>query len=435
MSRPSYKQAIGFLFGLETSAIKLGLDNTVSLLGAIGDPHRHFASVHIAGTNGKGSTASFLNSVLCHDGKPTGLFTSPHLVDYRERIRTGGVAIPAAEVARLVGGIRGHVERIGASYFEATTALAFEFFRSSRVEIAVVEVGMGGRLDSTNVIEPLATCITTIGFDHEKYLGRTLARIAGEKAGILKRGAPLVMGEMPAQAAGVIRAAARRLGVRVYETGLHTTVRPLAVGLDGSTFEYHGLGPRRTLKIGLVGRHQIHNAALAVLTAEVLTREGHPVSDRAIAVGLERALWPGRVQVVRRRPLVICDGAHNVSGVRSLAGALDDAGVAKAVTVFGVLRDKNYRRMLGLVARRSRRLVLTKPDYHRALPVAELRRAAAGLGVGVSASATVAGALERALEEAAGRSAGAPVLVSGSLYTVGEALQFFGFKPQAVRLC
>jgi dihydrofolate synthase/folylpolyglutamate synthase len=436
MSRLSYKQATDFLFGLESSAIKLGLDNTLALLGAIGDPHSSFRSIHVAGTNGKGSTASLLNSILRHNGARTGLFTSPHLVDYRERIRIDGAAIPPGDVTRLVSDIRGHVVRIGASYFEATTAVAFEFFKRSQVEVAVVEVGMGGRLDSTNVITPLATCITTIAFDHEKYLGRTLAEIAGEKAGILKRGVPLVMGPMPAQAARAIKEAARKLDVRVYETVRHTNVKPLSVGLDGSAFEYRGLGQRRKLRVGLVGRHQIENAALAVLTAEVLDRGGFAVSDRAIESGLERALWPGRIQVVRKRPLVICDGAHNASGVRALARTLGEVGVEKAVTVFGVLRDKNYRRMMALVAPRASRFILTKPDYPRALPLARLREAASDLGLDWRASARVGGALDLALKDVTrGDHAGSPLLVCGSLYAVGEALQFFGFKPQAVRLC
>jgi dihydrofolate synthase/folylpolyglutamate synthase len=241
---------------------------------------------------------------------------------------------------------------------------------------------------------------------------------------------------MPAQAARAIRKAARSLDVKVYETAKHTSVKVLTAGLDGSTFEYRGLGERRKLRTGLIGRHQIENAALAVLTAEVLDRGGFTVSGSAIETGLERALWPGRIQVVRKQPLVICDGAHNASGVRALARTLGEVGVEQAVTVFGVLRDKNYSRMLGLVAPRTARFILTKPDYHRALPLVRLKQAAADLGLAYSASARIGVALDLALREVTGGDhAGAPLVVCGSLYTVGEALQFFGFKPQAVRLC
>jgi dihydrofolate synthase/folylpolyglutamate synthase len=433
MSRLSYKRAIDFLFKLETSAIKLGLDNTVSLLAAIGDPHRSFPSIHIAGTNGKGSVAGMLNSILCHSGLTTGLFTSPHLVDYRERIRLDGAAIPPGEVSDIVSDIRGHVRRIRASYFEATTAVAFEFFRSRRVDVAVVEVGMGGRLDSTNVVMPLVTCITTIGFDHEKYLGRTLARIAGEKAGIIKKGVPLVMGLMPEQAARAISTIARRRGAPVYRVGRDVAVRPVEVSLAGSTFEYSGLGAKRVLSTGLVGRHQIDNAAVAVLAAEVLAQAGFAVTDRGIRTGLERAIWPGRFQVLRRRPLVVLDGAHNISGVRSLAAALGDLGVGKNITVFGVLRDKPYQRMMSLLAPHTCRFMLTRPGYKRALPVKSLREAARCLGVGFDASSRVDRALGLALEELGARHGS--LLVCGSLYTVGEAMQFFGFKPHALALC
>lgn len=432
----SYTRAIEFLFKLESSAVKLGLDNTINLLAAIGNPHQHFRSVHIAGTNGKGSVASFVNSILHHNGSTTGLFTSPHLVDYRERMRLNGEVIPRREVSELVSGIAGHVRRIGASYFEATTAVAFEYFRRAGVDVAVVEVGMGGRLDSTNVIRPLATCITTIGFDHEKYLGRTLSEIAQEKAGIVKDGVPVVCGLMPEQAIRVVRARARRRHSPVFRLGEHARVAGARTGLDGSCFDYQGLGPKRRLRIALVGEHQIDNAALAVLAAEVLSQSGLRIADAAIEQGLLAASWPGRFQVLRRRPLVICDGAHNASGVRTLVRNMDLLGLDEAVTVFGVLRDKSYDRMIALLAPRSGRFVFTRPAYHRALPVARLARTGRKAGLRFSAVAKSDKAIREALEAAGrGGTGQGPVLICGSLYLVGEAMQFFGFKPHAVRLC
>lgn len=439
MSALSYSQARDFLFKLESSAIKLGLDNTVNLLDALGNPHRYFRSVHIAGTNGKGSVASFLNSILYHNRLRTGLFTSPHLVDYRERIRLNGEAIPPSEVGRLVSQIADHVKRIGASYFEATTAVAFEYFRRAGVDVAVVEVGMGGRLDSTNVIAPLATCITTIGFDHEKYLGRTLSRIAGEKAGTIKERVPVVCGVMPGQALRTLGDVARRNRSPVFRLGEHARVVPVRMGLDGSSFDYKGLGPSRRLRIRLVGDHQIQNAALAVLVAEVLGQSGLRVSDGAIEQGLLRASWPGRLQVLRRRPLVICDGAHNASGVRALVRNLNLLGLDGAVTVFGVLRDKSYDRMLVLLADRTARFVFTKPAYHRALPVTRLAEGGRRAGVAFTSAARSHQAIRDAIAHAfrvhGGGQAQPPVLICGSLYLVGEAMQFFGFKPHLVRLC
>jgi dihydrofolate synthase/folylpolyglutamate synthase len=432
MSTLSYRASIDFLFKLETSAVKLGLENTLSLLGAMGNPETSFQSVHVAGTNGKGSVASFLNSILFHNGLATGLFTSPHLVDYRERVRKNGAAMSEARVAEIVSEIRDLVRRTGASYFEATTALAFDYFRKEQVDVAVVEVGMGGRLDSTNVISPLATCITTIGFDHQQYLGRTLARIAGEKAGIIKAGTPVVCGTMPAAARRTITEIARRKGAPVFEAGDHATVTLMEMSRTGSVFEYQGLGPKRTLAISLLGSHQVANAALAVLTAEVLASAGLKVSDRAIEVGLARARWPGRLQVVRRRPTVIVDGAHNVSGARVLARSLGEIGITKPVTVFGVLRDKSCEKMLAALARCAGRFVFTSPAYHRALPLSQLRRAGKALGLEAKGFPTVAGALEHTFQHV---DRGEAILVCGSLYVIGEAMQFMGYRPQSVRLC
>jgi dihydrofolate synthase/folylpolyglutamate synthase len=433
MTRLSYREAIDFLFNLESSAIKLGLGNTVDLLAAIGDPQLKFESVHIAGTNGKGSVACFLNSILCHSRFRTGLFTSPHLVDYRERIRVNGAAIPRRAVSRAVSDIQGRVRTIGASYFEATTAVAFDWFARQAIDIAVVEVGMGGRLDSTNVIEPLATCITTIDFDHQKYLGRTLSRIAAEKAGIIKQGVPVVCGTMSGSALSAVKSVAQRKRARVFQVGKDASADRLRSGLDGSVFAYRGLGPRRILRTRLLGAHQVANAAVAVLAAEVLKSEGVRITADSIEAGIENAFWPGRFQVMRKRPLVICDGAHNASGARSLAVGLRELGMARAVTVFGVLRDKNYARMLRTLSGRSAEFVLTKPVSPRALPIAKLAEEARRARLGFTSAGSVEKAVRIALERA--RRWGRPVVICGSLYAVGEAMQFFGFKPHGARLC
>lgn len=433
MKRLSYREAIDFLFNLESSSIKLGLDRTINLLSAVGDPQCEFESVHIAGTNGKGSVACFLNSILCHSGLKTGLFTSPHLVDYRERIRIGGVAIPRGVVSRTVANIQGHVKRTDASYFEATTALAFDYFAKEGIDIAVVEVGMGGRLDSTNVIEPLATCITTIDFDHEKYLGRTLSEIAAEKAGIIKRATPVVCGSMPRAALATVSRVAKKKHARVFRLGKDASAERLSSSLDGSVFEYRGLGPRRRLRTRLLGSHQIENAAVAVLAAEVLKSEGVRITSGSIAAGVESAVWPGRLQILRRRPLVICDGAHNASGARSLAAGLRHLGIEKAVTVFAVLRDKNYGRMLRTLSGLSAEFVFTKAVSPRALPVRRLVEEGKRAGFAFTSTASLDKAVAIGLEHA--RRTGRPVLICGSLYAIGEAMQFFRFKPQLAKLC
>jgi dihydrofolate synthase/folylpolyglutamate synthase len=432
MTRLSYRASIDFLFNLEKTGVKLGLDTTYRLLDAIGNPQDHFDSVHVAGTNGKGSVACFLNSILFHNGLAAGLFTSPHLVSYRERIRKNGVCISRRALADTVSGLAVPIRDTRVSYFEASTVLAFEYFRKQKVQVAVVEVGMGGRLDSTNVLHPLASCITSIDFDHVKYLGKTISKIAGEKAGIIKRGVPVVCGPLSPQASRTIRRIARRRDARVLEVGKDASVRRVNAALDGSTFEYAGLARKRSLSIRTPGFHQVTNAATAVLLAEVLNEVGLRITDRAIARGLERAFWPGRLQILRRRPLMVCDAAHNVSGVRALTRTLRDIGFRSDVTVFGVLRDKDYAKMMSLLRRCSDGFILTKPASPRALPLYKLKAAAKDLGVRFDSCSSV----DKAVGGAVGSTfPGGRVLVCGSLYALGEAMEAVGFKPHLSGLC
>jgi dihydrofolate synthase/folylpolyglutamate synthase len=428
----SYRNAIDFLYGLETSGIKLGLDRTLNLLEAAGNPHRCFESIHVAGTNGKGSVACYLNSILFHNGVKTGLFTSPHLVDYRERIRVNGDPISRPDLAGLVAALKGPILESHASYFEATTALAFGHFAREGVEVGVVEVGMGGRLDSTNVLTPTLSCITSIDFDHVKYLGRTLARIAGEKAGIIKPGVPVVCGRLPGRASAVIRSAAASRKSLVFEVGKDASFRVLRMDINGSTLEYSGLTGTRPFQVEAAGLHHVANAATALLAVDVLKQRGLDIGQPAVEAGLRHAVWPGRFQILRRRPMVICDAAHNVSGTRLLARSLEALGIADVVTVFGVLRDKDFTSMLSMLSRHSDRFVLTKPDSPRALPLAKLKAAARGQGLRFDATASVARAVRIAID--IGR-AGRPVLVCGSLYALGEAMKALNYRPYRVRVC
>jgi dihydrofolate synthase/folylpolyglutamate synthase len=432
MSKPSYKGAVEFLYGLETSKIKLGLERTVNLLEASGNPHHRFASIHVAGTNGKGSVACYLNSILFHNGLRTGLFTSPHLVDYRERIRVDGNVISRQELAGLVAELKAPILETEASYFEATTVLAFEYFARKAVDVGVVEVGMGGRLDSTNVLNPMLSCITSIDFDHTKYLGKTLALIAGEKAGIIKPGVPVVCGCLSKRASSVIRSIAASRKSVVLEVGKDAGFEPLRMDLRGAAFEYRGRSGTRLLELKTPGLHHVANAATALLAVDVLRSKGFEISDEAVDEGLKRAVWPGRFQVLRRRPLTICDAAHNVSGTRILVKSLEAMGMSDMVTVFGVLRDKDYARMLSLLSASSTRFVLTRPVSDRALPLVKLEGAARKLGLRFRATASV----DRAVEVAAGRyGGGRPILICGSLYALGEAMAALGYRPYRVRVC
>ncbi|MFH1312622.1 MAG: folylpolyglutamate synthase/dihydrofolate synthase family protein [Candidatus Eisenbacteria bacterium] len=432
MKRLSYPDSIDFLFKLERSGIKLGLDRTVNLLSAIGNPHNSFESIHVAGTNGKGSVACFVNSILCHNGLDTGLFTSPHLVDYRERIRTNGRAISRSDTAALVSELKGPVLEIGASYFEATTALAFEYFKRRKVDAAVVEVGMGGRLDSTNILKPLVSCITSIDLDHVNYLGWTLPKIAREKAGIIKPEVPVVCGTLSGRVSSTINRIAKVRGTTVLELGKHATVRTLTAGLQGSRFEYTGLSGKRVLDIRMPGLHQIANAALATLVAEVLRESGMKITGKAIKTGLREAFWPGRFQVLRRRPLIICDAAHNASGAQALAESLKAIGFRSDITVFAVLRDKDYEEMLSRLSGCSKGFVFTKPETKRALPLYKLKKAGRELGLNFSAFSSIDEALARSLADCP---RDGNILICGSLFAIGEAMQYFNIRPYETTLC
>jgi dihydrofolate synthase/folylpolyglutamate synthase len=432
MSSLPYRASIDFLFNLEKSVIKLGLERTENLLAALGNPEDSFRSIHVAGTNGKGSVACFLNSILHHGGLVTGLFTSPHLVDYRERVRVGGRAVSRTGTVALVRRIREPVLSSGASFFEATTGLAFEHFRREGVEAAVVEVGMGGRLDSTNVLQPLVSVITSIDYDHTTYLGKSLGKIAGEKAGIIKPGVPVVCGRLGRAARRRIGEVAARRGSRVYELGVDADCRMVRMGLAGAELEYSGLFHEGTFCIRSSGLHQVENAGLALLVAEVAGGRGLRAGETGMRLGLERAFWHGRLQVLRKRPLAVCDAAHNVSGARCLARSLRSLGFRSDVTVFGVLRDKDYRRMLNLLAPVSGRFVFTRPGSKRALPAARLMEAGRGLGPVCEGRADPSRALTRAVA-LAGREGN--VLVCGSVFLLGEAMSFFGFTPYAHSVC
>lgn len=432
MTGLSYQESVDFLFNLEKSGIKLGLDRTVALLAEVGDPHRRFRSVHVAGTNGKGSVACFLNSVFHHAGHVTGLFTSPHLVDYRERIRTGGRSMTRAELTRMVNRLAPAIRRTGVSYFEATTVLAFEHFARKTVETAVVEVGMGGRLDSTNVLEPMLSCITSIDYDHTRYLGSTLPRIAAEKAGIIKPGVPVVCGALAVPASRTIRRIARSRSSRVYEVGKDAGFKVLETGVGGSVFEYSGLDGNKTHRIVSPGLHQVANAATALLAIEVLNEHGSRVGKGAVRDGLAKAFWPGRLQVLSRRPLIILDAAHNAGGARVLARTLRQIGIKADVTVFGALRDKDYGKMLKALSGVSGRFVLTKPDSPRALPVVRLKEAAGDLGLRARATASVARAIEIARDMCGPEDT---MLICGSLYLIGEAMGDLGYRPEQATVC
>src|SRR5262245_4701549 len=331
----AYEETLAWLSALEVSAgWDLKLERMRAGVARRGHPERRFATLHVAGTNGKGSTAAMLEAVLRAAGYRTGLYTSPHLVDFTERIRAGGRTIPAEAVVALVAELRADLEAVGIrlTHFEFATLLAFEWFARVGIEVGVIEVGLGGRLDATNVIDPLAVAITSIGHDHQAYLGHDLASIAAEKAGIMKPGVPVVIGRLPPEAEAVVVERARALGTPVHRAGVDGR---LEAAREGLVFRAPGVA-WDGLRLALPGTFQQENAAVA-LTLLSLVGERFPCAPHAVRAGLARVRWPGRLAVVHDRPLVLVDGAHNPEAAAALAGALPGVlGGRSVVLVFAV---------------------------------------------------------------------------------------------------
>jgi len=403
--------ALEALYGLERRKAKLGLDGTRALLGALGNPERRFRAVHVAGTNGKGSTCALIERALRAAGVRTGLFTSPHLVDFRERIRVAGRWAEEACLFDTLRRIQALPEAADRTFFEVTTALGFAYFAAEDVEWAVVEVGLGGRLDTTNVLLPEVCAITSIGLDHTEILGATIEAIAFEKAGIVKPGVPVVVPALDARARRVIDEVAARSRAEVIEA----VVPP---GREGAA--------------GFAASYQAANMATARAVLGVLARRGVAIPDAAIRRGFAAARWPGRFEAAPREPRLWWDGAHNPEGVAALERAWRDAGLpAPRAIVLAVSRDKDMAAMLAAIARlgRGATVFATRSHNERAADPARIVEAAPAAGLRALPAPDVVTACRAALD-AAGPDGVA--LLTGSLFAVGEAMQAFGGAPGAL---
>jgi dihydrofolate synthase/folylpolyglutamate synthase len=432
----SYQETIDYLFALQKHGIKLALSNSVLLMEIMGGPHGKFSTVHVAGTNGKGSTSAFLASMLMAAGYRVGLYTSPHLVSFTERIRINNVPIPEARVVGLAKRVREGYDSLNAgdrsgpvspTFFEVTTAIAFTYFAEEGIDIAVIEVGMGGRLDSTNVITPLVSVITNIDLEHTEFLGNTLEQIAAEKAGIIKPAVPVVTGAVQHEVLAVIERDARAQGSPVYRLSTDFMPANITAGLN-RRFDYRGIKTSYgALTIGMVGRYQVDNACLALAALECLHASGIVVDEPAVRSGLRQARWEGRMERVARRPDIYLDGAHNPASAQQLAASVREMLPAyrKLVLVIGILVDKNIRGILGPLVPLADRVVVTKPQYSRALDVPTLAAEVRKLHGSVLAAETLVDAIGMAKQ---GASADDLILVTGSLYVVGDARA--RFAPQ-----
>ena len=416
----TYQETIDFMFSqlpmyhrIGAAAYKADIQPTVDMMAALGNPEKRFRSIHVAGTNGKGSVSHFLASILQEAGYKVGLYTSPHLVDFRERIRINGDMIPEQAVTDFVESHRLMFNDLGLSFFEMTVGLAFDYFAREKVDIAVVEVGMGGRLDSTNVITPLLSVITNIGLDHTQFLGDTLEKIASEKAGIIKDGVPVVIGETQPETTPVFLAAAAAHHAPITFADQHYVVDDIS---------------RYTEE--LTGEYQKHNIATVLEAVEVLKKTSDfrlQTSDlqRGLARVVTNTHLHGRWQTIGEAPLTICETAHNAPGIDSMLGKLATMPFRSLHVIYGCVNDKDYSKILSHLHTEFTRLGnpfdwrFSQPSVPRGLPVADLQAAAATLGIEGEVYANVKDAI------AAARSVADPadlVLVTGSIFLVADAL-------------
>ncbi len=416
-----------------------GLERIAFLLRYLGEPHRRYRVVHVAGTKGKGSTATLISSILQEAGLRVGLYTSPHLVRYNERIQVDGVPISDAELEaafrRLWPGVEAALANpdVGQpTEFEVGTALAFDHFAARQVEVAVVEVGLGGRLDATNVVQPDVAVITPIGLDHTEVLGDTIGQIAGEKAGIIKPGVPVVISPQVPEAWAVLQATAAARSAALVEVGWDVIYRVRALSPRGTVMDVRGrLGEYPSLEVGLAGSHQGANAATALAAVEVLTTRGVPVAEAAIRRGLAKGWIPGRFEVVAQRPTVVLDGAHNPVAAAALARALEEVFPGRRpVFVVGLQSEKPVLPTLAQVLPAGRAVVCTRARWSRLAPLSpeELARWARLLVEEVHTAGSAGEALELAC-----RLAGPDGLVCcwGSLYLIGELRAAWPMRPLA----
>ncbi len=410
----NYSEAIKFLYDLQWFGSKLGLENTLRLAALAGNPHQRLRFIHVAGTNGKGSTCAMLESIYRAAGLRVGLFTSPHLVAFGERIQVNRQPVSETEVARLVAEMRAWLGEFPAeahpTFFEVVTVMALRYFAGQECDLVIWETGLGGRLDATNIVTPLASVITNIQFDHQQWLGNTLERIASEKAGIIKPGVPVITAVENQEAFRLLRETARRQDAPLHRvTRAHTEKAPL-----------------QGLSLPLLGEHQRLNAAVAAHTVRALAGQ-IPVTDETIRAGLSRVDWPGRLQLVERAPgrEVLLDGAHNVGSAEMLRAALRAYfGTRTPTLILGILRDKDWRPMCEILAPPAARILLVPVSSRRSAPPEELAPAcrAANAAAEVAECGSLAEALQRARNDPF-------VVVTGSLYLVGEAMELLQLAP------
>jgi len=405
----SYRESLDYLYSLQLFGIKLGLQNIRELLARLGNPQQRLRIIHIAGTNGKGSTAAALANIFEAAGIPAGLYSSPHLHNFTERVRVRTRQISETEVVALTRELRPHAQDLQTTFFEFTTALALLHFQRSGLGWVILEVGLGGRLDATNAVDPELCLLTPIAKDHSTYLGHSLAEIAAEKAGIIKPGVPVISARQDPEALAVLqqRAAEQQAPLLLAGTDYHWQEEDERFSFSAAGVELVDICPR------LRGKHQQQNLALALAAAVQLRSSGLALPDTALRTGVERTRWPGRLEWLAEN--VLLDGAHNQAGAQVLADFLAQQGLGKAHLLVGMKADKQAAQMLALLLPHAARVYATRPPVDAAIDPAELVRQAEAAGVPAAGFENLQAALAAALQT---RKPGELLLVAGSLFLV-----------------
>jgi dihydrofolate synthase/folylpolyglutamate synthase len=478
----SYGETLNYLYNLQKHGIKFGLDNINRLISALDNPHKSFLAVHVAGTNGKGSTSAVIASILKTAGLKVGLFTSPHIVSFTERIKVDGEEMTENDVIKLAEEIKGVVEHIGdfsPTFFEVVTAIAILYFKREKIDIAVIEVGMGGRLDATNIVIPEASVITNISYDHREFLGNTLKKIAFEKAGIIKRGIPVITSYQEPEVMAVIEKKAVEKGAELYAYGRDFSSVLKKEDLPGICFDFHESDSfiLHDLSLPLAGEHQVQNASVAIKAAMIVLQKRmqnirytihdkkNPASciryhESCIRSGLENTKWPGRLEMIREEPPIVIDGAHNPAAARALSMALRKTFLGrykKIIIVLGIMSDKDVKAIMEPLLPIASEIILAAPSYSRAASPDKLADVAASLGFfDIRTAPTIRDAIEIAIKESSrfevpssklkNNKNSKPktqnsnlysslithhsslIVITGSFYTIGEAKEVLGHK-------
>ena len=436
MSQKRFQTAVDYVLSfadyerLSRSAVVFDLARVEALLVRLGKPHLAAKSVHVAGTKGKGSTSAMIASMLTASGYRTGLYTSPHLLTIRERIQVDGKPIPKGDFVDVVDRLKPEIETVNRldlsgelTTFEILTALAFAHFRDRAVDFQVMEVGLGGRLDATNVVEPEVCIITSISLDHTEVLGDTIAQIAAEKAGIIKPGSSVVCAPQVPEAAAAIEEACLERGASLVTVGKDVFWDNVTFSQSGQSFRVKGIRDSYNLNLPLLGEYQLENAALAVAALEVMAGRGANVSMEGMATGLSKVHWPGRLQVLQHDPLFIVDGAHNAYSAMKLGEALRQYfAFDQAILVVGASQDKNVAGIVAEMARFCKNIVVTRSEHPRAAATSVLEAEFSKWGIRPRVAENTASAVQLALNQAG---PGDLICATGSLFVVSEVIEHF----------